>query len=153
MLFENRARTSRRTIQKTLSGRYGPVMEPVLLVGWQDISIYNVPVSTRRNFYVKLMDNVVRHEFSLILACPSPPILNYATRHCRGRDARFKAAFERLLEKEPVDMFLASFAHAARYRIHYFRQGDPRMTQWQGYGVLSQLPHATTHIISSSYVM
>lgn len=51
-----------------------------------------------------------------------------------------------------MELVLASFAHAARHEMCYSRQGYPRITQSQGHGVLTALPHATTHIINSAYV-
>lgn len=114
--------------------------------------MYSIPVSTCRKIYITLMDNVFLDDCSRILPFSSPPIVNYASRHYRDGDARLKERFESVLEMVSVEMVLAAFAHAARYIIRYSRQGDSPITHSPGYGVLTPLPHATTHIISSSYV-
>lgn len=139
-------------MQKTPSGRHKQVMDPGMLTGWQDVSMYNIPLSTRRKLCVTFMANLVRHECSRILHCPSPPIVNHSIRHYLFGDARFKERFERVLEKESVEMVPASFAHVERYVIRYSRQEDPQITERQRYRVSTPLPHAITHIINSSYV-
>lgn len=50
-------------------------------------------------------------------------------------------------------MVLAAVVHVARYGIPHSRQGYPRITQLQGYGVFTPLPNVATHnIINSAYM-
>lgn len=60
-LFEISARSSLRTTHKTPASRLEPVMDPGMLARWQDVAMYNIPVSTLRKLYITLMVNVVRH--------------------------------------------------------------------------------------------
>lgn len=51
-----------------------------------------------------------------------------------------------------MEMALASFAQDVQCGIHYSQEEDPSNTQSKWYGVLTLLPHASTHIIDSAYV-
>lgn len=139
-------------MKKIRSGRYEPVLESGMLVGWYDSCMYKSPVISLRKIYVTLMANIVRHKCSLVLHYSSLPIVNYDSQHYRDADVRFMEHFERVLERDSVEMVLVVFEHAVRYSIRCFGQGYSRITQSQGYCVLVLLRFATTHITSSSYM-
>lgn len=140
-------------MQKTRGCRQELVMDPGILAGCQDASMYNILVSTRRKDYITLMVNGVRQECSRLLSCLSPPLVNYASRHSREGDSRFKELFERVRKKKSVETVLAVLLHSTRYVIPYSRRCEPRLTQSQWYGVFMPPPHATTHIINYSYLI
>lgn len=59
---------------------------------------------------------------------------------------------DRVLEKETLDLLLAVFVHAARYGIRYSRKGDPRITVYNGYGIITSLPRDTVQLLKTSYI-
>lgn len=115
-----------------------------MLAGWQYISVYNITITTRRKVSATLW--LISYAINVIVYCPAQ-----RQRSCTmpsGTIALVKhvSTIDLVLENKSVEIHLSSFVHAGRYVIRYYRQGYLRMKQYQGYGVLSPLPHATTHI-------
>lgn len=140
-------------MRKTLARRLKPVIETSRLPVWEDVAMCNISVRTRSKLYIALISSFVRHQCSPLLPCPSPKLVKYAPGHYREGDTIFKEWFKRVLEKETVEMVLASFENVAGYGIRYSRQCYLRIMQLQGYVVLTPLLHATKHIINSTYMM
>lgn len=114
--------------------------------------MYNLSVDESRQVYHLVPLEVAGHEASRILPCRNSPLVNFALRTFIAGDEEFKMCFQRVLEKESFDLLLVAFLQATRYVIRYSRQGDPRITQSQGYGVLTPLQRATVQILNTAYI-
>lgn len=114
--------------------------------------MYKRTTEERSQVYCTVMPNVERLEASRISPCPTYPLINYTTRTCQLGDDYFKEKFERVLEKETVQLLLAYCIHDARYRVRYSRQGVPRITKSQGYGLLTPLTASTMTCVTMAYI-
>lgn len=79
-------------------------------------------------------------------------LVNYALRTCNGGAETLKIRFELVLEKETIDLILASFVHPAWYGTHYLCQGDPRVTVSDVDGTLTPLSRATVQLLNTYYL-
>lgn len=102
--------------------------------------------------YDKVIPNTGQHDCCRIIPCPSSPLINYTLRNFKGGENRFKEQFQRVLEKEKVEMVLAAFLHAVRFGTRYLRQGDPGITQTKQYRALTQLLHPKGHTLVNAFL-
>lgn len=149
-LFENRARTSRHVFRQNQTE---PTIYPGIYAGWQDVGMYNISAEERRQLYGVVDPDLRGHECSRILPCPSPPLFNYALRQYREANPQLKTRIRAVLEKETVDLLVAAFIHAARHGIRYSRQGDPRITVSDGFGILTPIPTRTMNWLTTPYLL
>lgn len=63
-----------------------------------------------------------------------------------------KTRLKLLFEKETIDILMGSFNNAAWYGVRYSREGDSRITESQGYGMLMALLRCTTQVPNASYI-
>lgn len=115
-LFEHRTRSSRKVFQKDQNGlrKAGPM--PGIMVGWQeDVGMCNLTVDEGRQICYPGPGALVRNEGTRILPCTTSQINNYALRTYKVGDQEFMTQFQRVLEKESVDLLLAAFIQATGY--------------------------------------
>lgn len=79
--------------------------------------------------------------------------MNYALRTYNSGDQQYKGRFERVLEKETIDLLLALFIHIARYGIRYFQQGGPRIMESQWYSILTPFPRCTMQLLNIPHII
>lgn len=99
-----------------------------------------------------LMVNVARHEGNLLLPGPSQPMMNCSLQNYRAGEARLHERFEPVLEKDTLEVVEASFVHATGYGIRYSEEGYLRITQSQGYALLTPFSRSTMHPMTPTQV-
>lgn len=126
-LFEFHAPISKKVVGRDVNGRSTNVDVPGIIVGWNYVGMYNMSNDNGREVYKSAPPSIAPHVVSRTLPCPTPPLVNYALPIDNVRDETFKLRFDRVLKKETVDLLFNAFVHAARYKIRYSLQVDPRL--------------------------
>lgn len=101
----------KKVVGRDANGRSRNVKLSGIMVGYQDVGMYNMTNDNRRAVCKTAPTSVAHHGLSGILPYHNPPIVNYALRTYKAGDETFKLRFERVLEKETLDLLLTSFVH------------------------------------------
>lgn len=139
-LFEARWRYPLNTIRLTANGYiWVPKNTPGIAVSWGWVGIFEVPQNNLTKVFWEVPDMIVSIELSPLIGCPNAPITVYFYNFYSTAAPHVQKMMNYIWFQEQLTLNLGTWMMVTKNGLRYSRDGDPRDTQSNGYGITTPL--------------